>query len=57
MSEFANSYVNAIGALCETCGLMLKQLKAQGFTRSEALHLVEVYVKTTFQPKQNKEEN
>lgn len=57
MNELVKTYVDAVGALCETSGLMMKQLRAQGFTRSEAMRLVEAYIKTTLQPKENKEEN
>lgn len=56
MSEQLKSYVAAIGALSESCGLFYKQLRQQGFTKNEALRLVEAMVTTTLQPKTNKEE-
>lgn len=56
MNEFVSTYVAAVGALSESCGLFYKQLRQQGFTRNEALRLVEVFVTATLQPKTTKEE-
>lgn len=56
MSEQLKNYVAAIGALSESCGLFYKQLRQQGFTKNDALRLVEAVVTTTLQPKTNKEE-
>ena len=52
-----NDLINAIGALCEMCGVMREMLMENGFTRKEAVALVGEYINTTMKPKDNKEDN
>ncbi len=53
-----NDFVVAIRALGEAAGLLYKELLNQGFTREEAIRLVQTYITATLtQPKRNKEDN
>jgi hypothetical protein len=57
MNEEARDFITAMGAMAEGCGLFLKELLKQGFSRKEALTLVTAFVTATIQPKQIKEDN
>lgn len=46
-NEQVKEMVNAIGSLGEICGIFLASLLKSGFTREEAILLVQHYITTT----------
>ena len=46
-NEKVKEIVNAIGSLGEMCGIFLASLLKNGFTREEAIFLVQHYMSTT----------
>ena len=57
MNEQLKLLLDSIGGLAEMSGLMRDEMMRNGFTRREAVSLVQTFIKTIFQPKENKEEN
>ena len=47
--------IDAIKALGEMCGIFMKHLEKQGFSRKEALVLTQTYLQATVTPKSKEE--
>ena len=56
MREEVREVVNALGAITEVAGFMMKEFQKQGFSRKEALELTREVVRSLL-PSRNGEEN
>lgn len=57
MSEDLKKFMNAIGAIAETAGLLRTTLMANGFTREEAVHICSETITTMLNPANNRKNN
>lgn len=56
MNEEAKKFITAVGAMAEFMRLMRDEFMKNGFTRKEAISLVQAYMLETFNPNKNKED-
>lgn len=55
MNDDLKSFLNALGAMAETVGILRDHLIRTGFTREEAITICSSVVVSMFQPKKPKE--